>query len=131
MAQDSFTLPTVHDARLWLDNKALRCVLLDYEDYLWAIRWRWTAKVSRGGRKFYATRTESVRNKGLRHDICRFLHVEVHKRTGAAQPSPAHTVVDHRNGDSLDCRRGNLRWATHSMNRRNIRGLHGHDLVEG
>lgn len=36
----------------------------------------------------------------------------------------------HRDGDTLNCRRGNLRWATHSLNARNVRGSHSHDLIE-
>lgn len=47
-----------------------------------------------------------------------FLHREITIRAYGPPPSPLH-VSDHLNGDSLDCRHVNLRWATLSQNARN------------
>jgi hypothetical protein len=49
-----------------------------------------------------------------------FLHRVI--MASALAGSPDGTEVDHENGDKLDCRRGNLRLATHAQNMRN-RGL--------
>lgn len=45
------------------------------------------------------------------------LHREVWARAHPGEPLPPE--VDHRNGDGLDCRRENLRAATHADNGRN------------
>jgi hypothetical protein len=112
--------------RLWLDDREHRFVTLDEADYHFFVRWLWSAKPSRGGRKFYACRTLST--DGV--DKSLYLHVEIMKRTKRPPPSPAHTVVDHRNGDSLLCTRENLRWSTPSMNRKNLLGRYPFDLIE-
>jgi hypothetical protein len=86
---------------------------------------------SRGGRKFYAVRSAHRQIAGKRHCRTFYLHVEIHKRTGVPPPSAAHIIVDHRDGDSFNCRRSNLRWATYSMNSMNTFGRIPHDLIEG
>jgi hypothetical protein len=53
------------------------------------------------------------------------------KRTGIKPPTKKHVLVDHRTGHTLNCRRPNLRWATHSMNSRNRNGSTPHDMIEG
>jgi hypothetical protein len=119
---------TEHEHRLYLDDHAGVYAVLDYEDWLWAIRWRWMGVTSRGGSKIYARRTARLRGGGWRSV---FLHVEVMLRSGIEPPSSAHRIVDHRNGKSLHCRKSNLRWATGSMNRRNLYGQYPHDMMEG
>lgn len=101
---------------------------MDYDDYLWACRYKWAIKWSRGGKKCYLYRTGRDENGKTKSE---YLHVEIMKRTGIEPPSPEHTITDHRDGNSLHCRRKNLRWATLTMNRQNRFGSHPHDLVDG
>jgi hypothetical protein len=104
---------------------------VDEIDYAWAIQWLWHHKWSRGGRKVYVCRQVTQRIAGVRFNSTAMLHVEIMKRTGIEPPSPLHTRVDHRNGNSLNCKRENLRWATPAMNRANINGQLAYDLIEG
>lgn len=121
-----------HEYRIYGDDLAQTWVVVDREDYLWAVQWKWKWKTSRGKRKFYMCRTLTYKNRfGTQSDTSLFLHVAIMKRTGIIPPSPKHTIVDHRNGDERDCRRPNLRWATPSMNRKNLYGMYPHDLMEG
>lgn len=111
---------------------------VDEEDYAWAIgnswnpnfkkqRWNGVVKFKVYLRRAVAIWEDRVKIK----TISIYLHIEIMKRTGIEPPSPFHTLVDHRDGDSLNCRRSNLRWATHSMNSLNRFGEHPHDLIEG
>lgn len=113
------------------DAQASLFALVDEVDYQWATQWLWHHKWSRGRRKVYICRQLTERLGGVRFNSTLMLHVEIQKRTGIAPPSPAHTLVDHRDGKSLNCRRHNLRWATPGMNRLNIGGEYGTDLIEG
>ncbi|MDE2426233.1 MAG: HNH endonuclease [Elusimicrobia bacterium] len=92
--------------------------LLDVEDLEWARQWKWGAVHSRlrfsGTEKWYARRT--WRGTSI------YLHLEVLARARGPAPTRRHVIGDHRNGDSLDCRRINLRWATQLANNRNLRG---------
>lgn len=95
-------------------------ILLDWIDYQWAIRWRWswcTSKIGRNRRhKVYARRNTG---NGLSQQWL-WLHKEICFRQHGPAPSLFHTIADHANGLTLDCRRENLRWATASGNRLNI-----------
>jgi HNH endonuclease len=119
-----------HEFRIYSDDRLTHYAIVDEVDYHWAIRWRWHLKVSKGGTKFYLFRTQSEYSPGVRKQVSVFLHVEITKRFRPIRPSANHTISDHRNGNSLDCRRSNLRWATPSMNRLNLHGEHPYDLAE-
>jgi hypothetical protein len=113
--------------RIYADDAAQVWAVVDEVDYWWAIQWKWALKPSRGNRKHYLYRTG--RTNGIRCSW--YLHVEIHRRREILPPSPLHTIVDHRNGNSFCCNRSNLRWATPVMNRRNLFGQFPHDLLEG
>lgn len=91
--------------------------LVDALDYEWAAsRGNWF--VTHGARadgKQYVVRSEG--------GVLLFLHKLVLARCVPAPPSAQHTIGDHRNGNSLDNRRDNLRWATPEMNARNRFGF--------
>lgn len=99
---------------------------VDDEDFAWARQWRWQFKLSKARpgcmRKVYVTRSsrQTLKDGTIRHFTI-YLHKAILKRSGKRRRTRHHTIGDHRNGDTLDCRRHNLRWATSSMNRRNIR----------
>lgn len=78
--------------------------LVDDEDHESLLSVKWCVAKRRG--KFYATRRGGA--GWLKH-----LHREIMK-------APAGTEVDHINGDTLDNRRTNLRFATRLENSRNM-----------
>lgn len=120
-----------HEFRIYGDDMAQTWAVVDEIDYQWALQWKWSPKWSRGGRKCYLRRNGQVGSGAKDRTRKTFwLHVEIHKRSGIVQPSPLHSIVDHRNGQSFNCRRSNLRWATHTMNARNINGNEPYDLEE-
>lgn len=94
--------------------------IVDDTDWLWAIENLWRATPDKTGRKLYASRSIAI-GDGRKSSL--YLHKEILIRSGAVPPSPRHTIGDHRNGNSLDNRRINLRWATPSQNRLNVHGL--------
>lgn len=81
-------------------------------------QWRWHWRYDKRGKKPYATRSTQVdgKNRTL------YLHVEIHKRRRKRRPSARHVLVDHIDGDTLNCTRDNLRWASHDQNRKNVNG---------
>lgn len=115
---------------IWLDDREYLFAVVDEIDWHWAKQWRWHARPDKHGNKFYACRQQTLRNNGHRTNASLYLHVEIMKRTGIKPRSPAFTMADHRSGCEFDCTRKNLRWATPSMNRRNIRGALAFDLEE-
>ncbi len=100
--------------------------IVDEEDYAWAVRWRWSLKWSRGFTKAYMRRVaQETLQKGTATERFRiqrtvWLHrAIVIERMKIEPPSPQHTMIDHDDGDELNCRRSNLRWATPKENRAN------------
>ncbi len=95
------------DLSLWTD--------VDHVDYQWAIQHIWCAHYDQRG-KLYVRRL--VQRKPI------YLHREIMSRI-CAPPSERHRYVDHINGDGIDNRRQNLRWATASENALNTHAFGG------
>ena len=109
-----------HEYRIYLDDRAIHYAIVDEEDWHYFSQWLWVPKISRGGWKMYARRAKAIWEDGVKlKTTSLYLHVEIMKRM-EPPPTVFHTMVDHKNGDSLNCRRKNLRWATPRMNRMNI-----------
>lgn len=107
------------DFRIYLDTSCTVFALVSEEDYAWAIQWKWQITWDRHKRKMYATRSTS--DGTSRKRIKLYLHKEVLKRSGKVQPTEKHHMGDHGDGDSLNCQRWNLEWATPSQNRKTAR----------
>lgn len=83
--------------------------LVSEADFAELSQYRWYARPR--GNQFYAIRRERTGDS-------RNISVSMHRQILGA---PAHLVVDHRNGDTLDNRRANLRICTPMQNSRNKR----------
>ena len=119
--------PDTHEYHIYADDMAQLWAVVDEVDYAWAIQWRWHPVRTHGGR-IYLRRAVTEYSNGTRlRNITLYLHVEIHKRIGVQPPTDRHTLVDHRDGDGLNCRRLNLRWATRAFNRRNVNGCLQYD----
>lgn len=85
--------------------------LVDDEDYEWLNQWKWCANVT-GPYGAYAYRTQSNGSNRTASSI--YMHrliLEILEQSGVQG--------DHRNGNTLDNRRSNLRPATRSQNNMN------------
>lgn len=111
-------------SRIYIKNNGELWVVVDPQDFRYFSKWKWSWSSTPRG-KLYAQRStggNSRKHLGMSmrapsHSL--YLHREIMLRTGRVQPTPDHKIVDHRNGNSLYCRRANLRWATISMNNTN------------
>lgn len=117
------------ERRIYGDDMAQIYAVVDEEDYQHCLQWLWSPKWSRGGRKFYLRRLLSKGEWRERTRHTRFLHTEIMLRKGDVPPCLRHNLIDHLDGDSMNCRRSNLRWATGSMNRVNIFGKHADESL--
>jgi HNH endonuclease len=120
-----------HECRVYSDNRCLEWAVVDEVDYAWAIRWCWTIKEpkpnGRRGHSRYFCRAARDQD-GVAYSV--YLHVEVQRRRGITRPWD-RAVVDHLDGNTFDCRRENLAWATHAMNRRKARRRYVYGEIVG
>jgi hypothetical protein len=89
------------------EREDVRC-LVDVDDYDWLSQWRWNRWYRSGGHwQVYAKRNVGPARSTVR------MHREIMQRVDPRPPIEAGgLVVDHRNGQTLDNRRANLRWLT-------------------
>lgn len=135
-----------HEYRIYADDYENEYALVDQIDYQYLIQWRWKLHYSRQHkgtrkRKVYLARVlhevlgpdykdEQGSRKRQRCSHTIFLHNVVMERTGIPRPiSNQRIITDHANGNGLDCRRTNLRYATISFNNKNIFGSHEKALI--
>lgn len=85
-----------------------KVAIIDAEDAERVLAHKWTA--SRHRDRWYAYR----KNKGRNIYLHRFI-----------MDAPPGIQVDHADNDGLNCRRGNMRFATHSQNMANTPGRQG------
>lgn len=102
--------------------------LVDEIDLEWARVWKWGHTHGSGqkivdetGHVFQRSHGKVYAKRSHGRNGTMYLHVEITKRALGPRPF-AGAISDHLNGDSLDCRRENLRWATLSENAKNLFG---------
>lgn len=117
--------------RIYGDAQCQTFGLVSPEDYAWAAQWRWCWKKSQCG-KVYLRRAVGENQNGMRlRTFTLYLHVEIARRALLPRPTPFHKICDHRDGDSTNDTRENLRWVTPTMNCFNLYGRYSRDLIEG
>lgn len=95
------------------------------EDYAFLLTFKWTFAVSHKGGELVYARRSVWESGGYNRTI--LMHHVVMERAGLVRPSRHHTA-DHRDGDSLNNRRRNLRWATAEQQMRNRHGIRAKPL---
>jgi hypothetical protein len=127
--------PSPH-AFLHLSNRIDCYCILDHEDYEWARRFLWCHSYGSGSYDeetrtidrpdvIYARRSVAIPGRRTPSGRQAYGNLWLHRAilTQAQGPAPYPDMVgDHINGDTLDNRRTNLRWATRVQNSRNVKG---------
>lgn len=109
-------------------NADIEC-LVDEEDYLFFTHWMWLPKTSPCGKIYFKRSVSTYDILGKRDSaLTIYLHIEICRRYLGEPPTKRHKIVDHLNGNSLDNRRCNLRWATSKQNNRNRFGMAARQL---
>jgi len=88
-----------------------KVALVSDQDYEALKGYRWIARLSKTHEKYYAVRV--IRSEGRQVKV-RYMHREI-------MNAPRGTLVDHKDGHSLNNQRENLRYATPSQNNANAR----------
>lgn len=97
-----------------------KCAIVDNGDFVPASQIRWYAWFNRSTKSFYAVFSRQKNRKKTTIYLHRFL----------MQP-PEKMVVDHKNGNTLDNRRSNLRICSQRDNVRSGRGKSGQSGFRG
>ena len=78
--------------------------LVDDEDFEWLDQWKWCARYDSSGKRFYAYRVVDCKNISMARLIIN---------------CPDHLITDHKDLNSLNNQRENLRACTQSQNLQN------------
>ncbi|MFA5377659.1 MAG: HNH endonuclease [Dehalococcoidia bacterium] len=92
--------------------------LVDDADFEWLMRWKWHAAWSKCTKSFYAKRTMGPANGGP-------ATIAMHRQILGLERGDKRQG-DHKNHDTLDNRRENIRIVTDQQNRFNRRGTKGY-----
>lgn len=107
LKRHAVTQPTDKPFRLIPLTRGLNAIV-DVEDFETLNQWNWSAHWNEYSRSFYAIRTDHQLKRGV------FMHTYLVK-------CDEGQIVDHRNHDTLDYRKENLRACTHAENTRHGR----------
>lgn len=135
-----------HECRIYADESLEIYAVVDWIDYIALCQYKWSihsfrVRSNTVRRKFYLRRAlakiiapegekyqsptsgKIVRNQH-RIQSNLFLHQAVMQRMGVPPPTPNHKMIDHKDRETMNCRRSNLEWATAKSNGNN-RAQHG------
>ncbi|MFY9294480.1 MAG: HNH endonuclease signature motif containing protein [Methylorubrum rhodinum] len=118
----TWALPLADDACAFIQlSDRIDCFcLLDQQDYEWARAHLWCHTYGSGSfdENGVIARPDHIYARRCVGKATLFLHREILLRA-EGPPPPGCNIGDHINGDTLDNRRSNLRWASRSQNARN------------
>lgn len=100
--------------RVRQQNGSVHTIILDYMAYCFIEAARLHLCVSRTKSGLYYARTRLNEGDNRLYHLHRILMYPMHR-------NKKHVVIDHINGQSLDCRHNNMRATSYSENNRNRR----------